>query len=297
MRSKNAAGFYIDRRLADTANGWQAKKNGAVSRQGERSAASHVSMRSYRLQTDLESSLIAASTRFALLLGAAVWLGAPAALADAALTPHSAEYKVKISVLSGRLNTRLAVTDEGYEATYHVEPKGLAAVFTSGEIRTVSAFTETERGLLPIHHVTADSISKKKIQADLDFDWATDTVTGTLNGKAVEIPLDGVVHDFVTLQYVIGRDLQNGGVRDTYIMFEPDELKVLNVTSVGDDVVKVPAGRFEVIGIRHQGEGSSRSTTFWFARELGYLPVVIERHRKGKLQMRAELREYRPEAG
>ncbi|MDJ0940462.1 MAG: DUF3108 domain-containing protein [Woeseiaceae bacterium] len=241
--------------------------------------------------------MIAASTRFALLLGAAVWLGAPAALADAALTPHSAEYKVKISVLSGRLNTRLAVTDEGYEATYHVEPKGLAAVFTSGEIRTVSAFTETERGLLPIHHVTADSISKKKIQADLDFDWATDTVTGTLNGKAVEIPLDGVVHDFVTLQYVIGRDLQNGGVRDTYIMFEPDELKVLNVTSVGDDVVKVPAGRFEVIGIRHQGEGSSRSTTFWFARELGYLPVVIERHRKGKLQMRAELREYRPEAG
>ena len=39
-----------------------------------------------------------------------------AASAEPALTPHTAEYKVKISVLSGKLSTELRVTASGYVA-------------------------------------------------------------------------------------------------------------------------------------------------------------------------------------
>ena len=51
---------------------------------------------------------------------------------------------------------------------------------------------------------------------------------------------------------------------------------------------------FRAVGIQHQAENSSRITTLWCVEELGYLPAVIERHRKGKLQMRALLKTYSP---
>ena len=219
-------------------------------------------------------------------------LGATAAGAGEPLVPHSAEYKVKISILSGELRTRLSETEDGYEASYLVEPKGLASVIAGGTIEATSRFVDSERGFLPVHHVTADSISRDKIQADLDFDWSDNTVKGTINGEQVEQVLDGIVHDFVTLQYEIGRDLRNDKIKDGYVMYEPEELKHLKIATIGKETVKVPHGTYDVIGVRHQREGSSRTTTFWFAPELDYLPVIIERHRKGKTLMRAELREY-----
>jgi hypothetical protein len=224
------------------------------------------------------------------VLSGLVW--ATTAGAADALTPHSAEYRVKISVLSGELLTRLSATDDGYQATYLVKPKGLASVIANGTIEATSDFVDAGSGFLPVHHVTADSISKDKIQADLAFDWDTKTVAGTLNGQPLEQSLDAIVHDFVTLQYEIGRDLRNDAIKDNYILFEPDELKHLQVQIVGTETVEVPHGTYEVVGVRHQREGSSRTTTFWFAPELDYLPVIIERHRKGKTLMRAVLREY-----
>jgi hypothetical protein len=38
--------------------------------------------------------------------------------------------------------------------------------------------------------------------------------------------------------------------------------------------------------------GSSRVTTLWCVPELEYLPVIIEQHRKGKLNLRAVLASY-----
>ena len=77
-------------------------------------------------------------------------------------------------------------------------------------------------------------------------------------------------------------------------MFEIDRLRPVNVRTIGKRRVDVPAGEFDDIGIQHQAEGSKRVTTLWCARELDYLPVIIEQHRKGKLKVRATLTEYRP---
>ena len=92
-------------------------------------------------------------------------------------------------------------------------------------------------------------------------------------------------------------DLLNGAASDRYTMFEIDRLRPVNISILGEKVVKVDAGEFDVIGIRHQAEGSKRATTLWCAAELGYLPVVIEQHRKGKLRVRATLTDYTPTEG
>ena len=87
-------------------------------------------------------------------------------------------------------------------------------------------------------------------------------------------------------------DLLNGGPDERYVLFDIDEFKTLIVRNVGERTVSTPAGNFQAVGIQHQAENSSRITTLWCVEELGYLPVLIEQHRKGKLRMRAELSNY-----
>lgn len=222
-------------------------------------------------------------------------LTAATASAQERLTPHTAEYKVKISILSGKLNTRLQLTDSGYEATHRIVPTGLARMLVGGSIEETSGFEPTSDGVLPLRYVSIDTLSKDKTRADISFDWSTGAVTGTVNDEPVESILEELAHDRVSIQYELMIDLINGGPGETYILFDVDRLKTLHVTTIGTKEVKVPAGKYTAVGIQHQAEGSSRVTTLWCVEELDYLPVIIEQHRKGKLRMRAILSRYTPE--
>ena len=233
--------------------------------------------------------------RVASLVCAVALLAAPGFAAES-LTPHTAEYKVKISILSGILNTRLQATDGGYEATHRIEPTGLANLLVGGSIVETSGFATAPSGFLPAHYVSSDTLSKDKTQADISFDWSTGAVTGTVNGEAIHSILEDLAHDRVSIQYELMSDLMNGGPSETYILFDIDRLKTLKVSNIGEKQVKVPAGKFTAVGIQHQAEGSSRITTLWCVEELDYLPVIIEQHRKGKLRLRATLSKYSPES-
>jgi hypothetical protein len=222
-------------------------------------------------------------------------LSTTTSLAEGRLTPHSAEYKVKISILSGKLSTRLQATENGYEATHRIVPKGLARILAGGSIQETSSFEYTADGVSPTRYVSVDTLSKHKTRADISFDWSTGAVTGTVNDEPVESVLEELAYDRVSIQYELMVDLMNGGAGETYILFDVDRLKTLKVSSIGTKEVKVPAGKFMAIGIQHQAEGSSRITTLWCVEELDFLPVIIEQHRKGKLRMRATLSRYTPE--
>ena len=217
------------------------------------------------------------------------------AWADSSLTPHSARYKVKISVLGGELNTTLAATPTGFEATHVIRPTGVTRVFTRGRISETSRFDTVPDGVQPRHYTSQDTLSRDKTNATIDFDWETGVARGTVDGEDLVTEIEGLAHDRVSIQYEVMQDLLNGHPSKLYTMFEVDRLRPVNITVLGEKEVEVPAGRFTVIGIRHQAEGSKRATTLWCAEELGYLPVIIEQHRLEELRVRATLVEYRPE--
>ena len=227
----------------------------------------------------------------------AAWLVAAALLAasaaDAAdLTPHTAQYKVKISLLSGRLDTELRETPDGYVATHVVKPTGLAKML-GGNINVRSEFTAAADGVRPVAFREIDTIGNEP-ETNIRFDWTTNRASGTVGEDPVDLQLDGLSHDNVSIQYELMYDLLNGKPDDTYVLFDVDKMRVANVRNVGTKSIETNAGRYEAVGIQHQKEGSSRVTTLWCAAELGYLPVVIEQHSKGKLNVRATLTRYNP---
>jgi len=230
---------------------------------------------------------------FILLLGAGL-LSLPA-MADSALQPHSAVYKVKISVVGGQLNTELKATEDGYVATHVIKPTGMSRMFASGRISETSRFVAAADGVRPSEYSSIDDISRDKENVRVLFDWDNGKARGTVNGEEVLSTMDGLAHDRVSIQYELMHDLLNNRPSDEYTMFEIDRLRQLNVRNIGKKSVKVPAGKFEAVGIQHQAAGSKRVTTLWCVEELGYLPVIIEQHRLGKLKVRATLRKYTPD--
>ncbi len=215
--------------------------------------------------------------------------------AESTLTPHAATYKVKISVLGGQLNTELRATPNGYAAVHEIKPTGISRMFLRGTIRETSRFDTTADGVRPREYESVDQLSRQKTNASISFDWESGEARGTVNGEEVVSVMDALAHDRVSIQYELMHDLLNGEPSPNYTMFEIDRLRPVNVSIVGKKTVTVPAGNFEVVGIQHQAEGSKRISTLWCAEELGFLPVIIEQHRKGKLRVRATLVEYTPE--
>jgi hypothetical protein len=209
------------------------------------------------------------------------------------LTAHTAEYKVRISVVSGVLSTELRKTPNGYVAHHVVKPSGLSRMITRGTMDVTSEFENGADGVKPVRFQAIDTI-RDDPDVDLTFDWSTNLVKGTVGEESVELQLDGIAHDSVSIQYELMHDLLTGDTSGQYTLFDLDKLKVANVSSAGEKLVKTKAGKFTAVGIRHQKEGSSRTTTLWCVEELGYLPVVIEQHRKGKLKFRASLVKYTP---
>jgi hypothetical protein len=187
-------------------------------------------------------------------------------IAGPLLTPHTAEYKIEISIVNGKLTTQFETTESGYFADSVIEATGLSRLIARGSIREKSWFSESYGTIRPHQYRSADTISSDKDVIDLDFDWKSREVTGLINGE----------------------DFRN------YLLQDAEELKRLSISNVGTKAVKVPYGRFNAVGIQHHREGSSRVTTLWCVEELGYLPVVIEQHRKGKLRLRAVLTKYEP---
>ncbi len=232
--------------------------------------------------------------RFARLITALiVVVFASLALAETALTPHTAQYKVKISVVSGQLNTELRRTADGYVANHVIKPTGMSRLITRGTMDVTSTFSSEADGVRPIRFQSVDTI-RDDPDEDLTFDWTTNEVSGTVGEENVLLQLEGIAHDSVSIQYELMHDLLNGEPDEQYVLFDVEKMRIANVSIGGEKKIKTKAGTFTAVGIQHQKEGSSRTTTLWCAKELDYLPVVIEQHRKGKLKFRATLVSYTP---
>jgi hypothetical protein len=210
------------------------------------------------------------------------------------LTPHSAEYKVRMNVVSGQLNTSLKLSGDTYVATHAIAPTGMARIFTRGSIEESSTFRNTDEGVIPIAYQSNDSLSRDKERADVRFDWNENVARGTVNGEEFETVLQGLSHDRISIQYQLMHDLLNESPAKQYRLFEVDKLKALNIRTLGSREVSVGTGTYTAIGIQHQTQNSSRVTTLWCVEALDYLPVIIEQHRNGKLRVQATLRSYAP---
>jgi hypothetical protein len=196
--------------------------------------------------------------------------------AEDALTPHFAVYKVKIGVLRGQMKSQLRYDHGAYASESVVRPTGIARIVSRGLIVENSNFTVADGRVRAATYTGLDTLSKNGQDVSLVFNWAGGEVDGVADELQFDRPLVSGTVDRASLQYALMADLSSDRLRSEYVLQDVGETKVLSVTSAGSKDVKVPFGEFSVVG---------------------FLPVIIEQYRDGKLTGQVLLSEYSTPAG
>lgn len=221
-----------------------------------------------------------------------LWLIAASATGQS-LAPFEAEYRVKMGALRGAMRMSLTHGEDGLVASSLLEPRGLAGLFARGRVEETAWLAIDADRVVPQRYAMIDTIDKDNEEIAMNFDWVTQVASGSSADGDFDHAIDLATYDRTSIQYALMLDLLHGRSAAQYTMLDGKRRKALTISHLGDSVVKVPLGEFKVRKVRHQAANSSRMVTLYCAPELGFLPVRIEQHRKGKLVVRADLKAHR----
>ncbi len=191
-----------------------------------------------------------------------------------------ADYTVKKGRLKlGNLHAELSYSGNKY--SYHKSTKatGLAALLTGIKIIENTDGTYSANQLYPQNYLFKQSRrSKSRIDKTI---FRGNRVTGAYKGKPYNFNIKKGTQDRASLEIMLAQDLSNNKKNLTYQIVGRGELLTYRFQRLGQERIQTPAGIFNTIKVKVIRSGNKRETTFWMAKELGYLPVKVVHREKG----------------
>jgi len=163
------------------------------------------------------------------------------------------------------------------------EPRGIGRVF-SERPRQESTLRVTEAGVRPLHYKADDGTSSTKRDADVQFDWDHNRVTGVYEGVKVDMPLQPGIQDDLSVQIALMVELLAGRTPDQFLMIDKNSVREYRYTREGEESLSTPLGKLDTVIYRSQKKGSPRVTRFWCAPSRGYIPLRVEQKKGDEVQ-------------
>ena len=116
----------------------------------------------------------------------------------------------------------------------------------------------------------------------LDFNSSSKKVVSNYRGKSTTMSMSQQAFDDLSLEVQIRQDLLNGKFSGNYYMAKHDKIEKTPFKKSGNTKITVPAGTFDTVRVDRIHEDNSRSTSFWLAPSLDYLPVKVSQINDGK---------------
>lgn len=213
-----------------------------------------------------------------LLAGLLLLLAAHSAAAGGLLKDFSAQYVVRINSLKiGESEVALETQRDGrYLYRSLSRSTGIAKWFRGDTVRESSLFLLHDGRPRPLQYRFDHAGGKKERHALLDFDWQAGKVANTVEGHTWEMKIPADALDKMIVQLAVMMDLTDGKQKLGYAVADGGKLKEYQFAVVGEDRVKVPAGEFATVKLQRLRKDNDRTTHFWCAPALDYLPVRIE---------------------
>jgi len=224
-----------------------------------------------------------------LTLMLATVLASPSGHAEAAVPrPFSATYAVTYRGIGAGTITfdfaRDATTDR-YIYETHASPSTLARLFVSKAAMERSVMEIDASGTRPIEWRLDDGKSGNEDDGELHFDWSRDRVTGVVEGKPVELTPEPGTQDRSSISIAVTTALLRGVEPGTIPLIDDNRIKRYVYTRKEAATVDSALGKIETVIYESTREGgSSRTSRFWMAPSLEFLPVRAEQVRKGKVE-------------
>jgi hypothetical protein len=207
-----------------------------------------------------------------------------ASAADPELRPFSATYSINGQAGSADIQLeRLA--DGSWSYKQHIRVNSwLARLFVPAERSQRSLFTFQNDRLIPQHFTADDGAGNSSGDQKLDFDWNRGRVTGSFESKPVDLPLQSGVLDSLSVQVALMSELIDGRTPQRFVLVEKGKIREYAYTNIGTETLRTAMGEHRTVIYRSSRAGSEKTTVFWCAPDLGYLPLKVERRDGRKVE-------------
>lgn len=225
---------------------------------------------------------------FTLLLLAAV----PAFAAPPRLIPYTATYSVIThGIRAGESQFKLKpIGPNRWLFSSDSHTTGLVSLFRSDVISESSVFTVTDGGAFNAREYHYSHTGDDEETQAILFDWKHDVAHSTYRGDKKDIAIPKGASDPFLAQLKLSRRVANGMKSGRFAVVNRNDLDVYDLRVTGTAGVSVPGGAFTAVRVERSAPHSSRTTVFWLAPKLNYVPVKVEQLKDGDSVFRLELR-------
>lgn len=212
--------------------------------------------------------------------------------ADLPMAPFQARYHLYGSGLpvGEALMSLDVVGAKGYAMRFEVRPNKLVALLASHRIQEQASGEIHDGQVRPLYYERQANTGRETQQVQLRFNWPAAQVEAHSNAKQATLPLSPGVTDPLSLNLTVMWDLQRGQLPEQYALVDGTEPRIYQIRNEGEETLKTALGLLRTVRISQTRLDGNRTTTFWFAAELQYLPVQIARQKNGREDLRLEIR-------
>lgn len=185
-------------------------------------------------------------------------------------TPYTATYKVN---LDNKLNGTATATLARQGGRYHYELRATAPMASTVE---KTDFLYDNGQLTSLGYWNQRKVLFHSRTNRIEFDWKKNSAQADRNGKEKVYGIEPGTLDPLNMEIQIRDDLMRTGKLDRqYLLADPKSFHPVQFEINGSEVLKTPMGNVETLKVRRIHDDPARSTQFWLAKSMEYLPVKI----------------------
>ena len=222
----------------------------------------------------------------AALIGA-MSLTAPTLANAKNIAPSTADYSFTIEdKYKGSAPRTLSQAGNSWKYNMSARVSGVASASQN------SSFSLSGTSVIPSSANTTYKVFGMGRTHKLAFNPSSKQVVSTYKGESKTLKMSQQAFDDLSLEIQIRQDLLNGKFTGSYYMAKKDKIEKTAFRKSGSTKITVPAGTFDTVRVDRIHDDNSRSTSFWLAPSLDYLPVKVVQVNDGK-KMDLELTKVR----
>ncbi len=175
------------------------------------------------------------------------------------------------------------------------EPRGIGRMFSERPIQE-SILKVTDDGVHPISYKADDGTSATKRNANVQFDWEHNRVTGVYEDEKVDMtPIPPGIQDDLSVQIALMVELLRGRTPDKFSLLSGNSVREYHYSPDGEETLTTPVGTIKTIIYKSEKQNSPRTTRFWCAPSLGYIPLRVQQKRNDDVEWTMQVQSVKRE--